>query len=110
MILPFLSIYTVNNKFCMNVIIRHSLVKPILLSGNSQRKKINCGGANCSETIDNIILRPVLAILQQNSNTTLLSIHNDLILSMDRGKVTSLILLDLSAAFDTVVDRLVWSS
>ena len=32
----------------------------------------------------------------------LLSIHNDLILAMDRGEVTSLILLDLSAAFDNV--------
>ena len=29
-------------------------------------------------------------------------IHNDLILAMDRCEVTSLILLDLSAAFDTV--------
>ena len=36
------------------------------------------------------------------SETTLLSIHNDLILAMDRGEVTYLILLDLSAAFDTV--------
>ena len=37
-----------------------------------------------------------------STETTLLGIHNDLILAMDRGEVTSLILLDLSAAFETV--------
>ena len=37
-----------------------------------------------------------------STETTLLSIHNDLILALDRGEVTSLILLDLSAAVDTV--------
>ena len=37
-----------------------------------------------------------------STETTLLSIHNDLILAMDRGEVTFLILLDLSVAFDTV--------
>ena len=38
----------------------------------------------------------------RSTETTLLKIHNDLILEMDRGEVTSLILLNLSAAFDTV--------
>ena len=33
-----------------------------------------------------------------STETTLLSIHNDVILAMDRGEVTSRILLDLSAA------------
>ena len=37
-----------------------------------------------------------------STETTLLSIPNDLILAMDHGEVTSLIFLDLSAAFDTV--------
>ena len=37
-----------------------------------------------------------------STETILLGIHNDLILAMDRGEVTSLILLDSSAAFDTV--------
>ena len=37
-----------------------------------------------------------------STETTLLSIHNDLILAMDRSEVISLILLDLSATFDTV--------
>ena len=37
-----------------------------------------------------------------STETTLLKIHSDLILAMDRGEVTSLILFNLSAAFDTV--------
>ena len=58
-------------------------------------------------------------MLFHSTETTLLSIHNDLILAMDRGEVTSLILLDLSAAFDNVrrsfhpsssSSTLVWSS
>ena len=37
-----------------------------------------------------------------STETTLHKIHNVLILAMDRGEVTTLILFDLSAAFDTV--------
>ena len=38
-----------------------------------------------------------------STETTLLKIHNDLILAMDRGEVTSLILLDLSAADHSIL-------
>ena len=37
-----------------------------------------------------------------STETTLLKIHNDILSSMDDGKVTALTLLDLSAAFDTI--------
>ena len=37
-----------------------------------------------------------------STETALLRIHNDILASLDAGKVTALILLDLSAAFDTV--------
>ena len=37
-----------------------------------------------------------------STETALLKIHNDILSSMDDGKVTALTLLDLSAAFDTI--------
>ena len=37
-----------------------------------------------------------------STETALLKIHNDIICNMDNGKITSLTLLDISAAFDTV--------
>ena len=37
-----------------------------------------------------------------SSETALLKIHNDILSSMDDGRVTALTLLDLSAAFDTI--------
>ena len=36
------------------------------------------------------------------AETALPKIHNDILSSMDAGKVTALTLLDLSAAFDTI--------
>ena len=41
-------------------------------------------------------------LMLHSTETTFLSIHNDLILAMEHGEVTSLILLDLSVAFVTV--------
>lgn len=37
-----------------------------------------------------------------STETALLKIHNDVLMAMDKGKVTALTLLDLSAAFDTI--------
>ena len=37
-----------------------------------------------------------------STETALLAVHNNILSAMDHGKVTALILLDLSAAFDTV--------
>ena len=37
-----------------------------------------------------------------STDTALLSVHNDLVRSIDNGKVSLLVLLDLSAAFDNV--------
>ena len=38
----------------------------------------------------------------QSTESALLKVHNDIIISMDKGEVTALTLLDLSAAFDTI--------
>ena len=37
-----------------------------------------------------------------STETALLAVHNDILSAMDKGKVTALIMLDLSSAFDTV--------
>ena len=43
-----------------------------------------------------------LLIEHHSAETALLKMQNDLLLNMDRGHVTLLVLLDLSSAFDTI--------
>ena len=39
---------------------------------------------------------------QHSTESTLLKVNNDIIISMDKGEFTTLTLIDLSAAFDTI--------
>ena len=53
---------------------------------------------------NNHLSNPLLSAYRKHHSTesALLKVYNDIIISMDQGEVTSLTLLDLSAAFDTI--------
>ena len=53
---------------------------------------------------NNHLSNPLQSAYRKHHSTesALLKVHNDIIISMDKGEVTALILLDLSAAFDTI--------
>ena len=53
---------------------------------------------------NNHLVNPLQSAYRKHHSTesALLKVHNDIIISMDQGEVTALTLLDLSAAFDTI--------
>ena len=53
---------------------------------------------------NNHLSNPLQSAYRKHHSTesSLLKVHNDIIISMDKGEVTALILLDLSAAFGTI--------
>ena len=53
---------------------------------------------------NNHLCNPLQSVYRRHHSTesALLKVHNDIIISMDKGEVTALTLLDLSAAFDTI--------
>ena len=53
---------------------------------------------------NNHLSNPLQSAYRKHHSTesALLKVHNEIIISMDKGEVTALALLDLSAAFDTI--------
>ena len=53
---------------------------------------------------NNHLSNPLQSAYRKHHSTesALLKVHNDIIISMDKGEVTAITLLDLSAAFDTI--------
>ena len=65
----------------------------------------------CDQTAEHVSRSGLYSLLQSayraghSTETALLKVQNDILLAMDRQHVTLLVLLDLSAAFDTVDHR-----
>ena len=102
---------------CKQVLVQPVLIKPSLSTDDLNNFRPISNLIFISKMLEKVVASRIQSELSSNTlsssfqsayrifhstETTLLKIHNDLILAMDRGEVTSLILLDLSAAFDTV--------
>ena len=65
--------------------------------------------AVCSQTLQHLMRSDLYPVLQSayraghSTETALLKVHNDILTNMDHQRVTLLVLLDLSSAFNTLV-------
>ena len=101
--------------------LKHALVRPLLKKAGLEQTMKNYRPVSNLSFLSKIIESAVIKqytqhIIQNNlddekqsaykkyhsTETLLTKIHNDIVLSMGKGEVTLLVLLDLSAAFDTI--------
>ena len=101
--------------------LKHALVKPLLKKTDLDLVKKNYRPVSnlsfLSKVIESAIIEQYVNHLSRNelsdekqsaykqyhsTETLLTKIHNDIMLNLSRGDVTMLVLLDLSAAFDTI--------
>ena len=63
-----------------------------------------CSSQSAAHIKSNHISNPLQSAYRKHHSTesALLKVHNDIIISMDKGEVTALTLFDLSAAFDII--------
>ena len=101
---------------------KHAIVQPLLKKTNSDPSLLNnyrpiSKLPFMSKILEKVILSQLMPYLDQNNimetfqsgfkthhstESALLKVHNDLLMSADTGNCAILLLLDLSAAFDTV--------
>ena len=74
-----------------------------------ERAVVDQFGAFCQE---NGLEEPMQSAYKKYhcTESALLKVHNDILMNMDKKRTTLLVLLDMSAAFDTVNDCLLYTS
>ena len=122
-LLPLLTLI-VNTSMKLGIMpcgLKHGLIKPLLKkSGMSPTKENYRPVSNLSflgKLIESVVIEQFLNHLSMNhlhderqsaykkyhsTETLLTKVHNDIMSSMSKGEITMLVLLDLSAAFDTI--------